>query len=255
MAFIQASFFSKALGTASTLWALIPEDAAGDIRVLTLLHGYSDDHTIWLRRTALERYTYGQDLAVIMPAVDHSYYCDEKRGRPYWDYVSRELPEVTEKLFRLAPGREGNFVAGLSMGGYGAMRLALTFPERYAAAGSFSGAVDIRRMAARKPDDAQRIFGGEDPEKTGADLYALMKMNASRPLRPRLYLSCGTEDFLYGEHCAFWPALEENGWDVTHREIPGRAHEWALWDDEVRRFIGLIAPEKKDPGKTKTAGR
>ena len=243
MAFIQASFFSKALGAASTLWALIPEDLAGEPRLLTLLHGYSDDHTIWMRRTALERYTYGQDLAVIMPAVDHSYYCNEKRGRPYWDYVSKELPEIVEKLFRLAPQREGCYVAGLSMGGYGAMRLALTYPERYAAAGSFSGAVDVRRMIARKPDDAERIFGGEDPALSGADLYALMKK--ASPVRPRLYLSCGTEDFLYGEHRAFWPALEENGWDVTHREIPGRAHEWPLWDSQVREFIGFIAPERQ----------
>ena len=242
MAFIQASFFSKALHTASTLWALIPEDLKGEPRLLTLLHGYSDDHTIWMRRTALERYTYGQDLAVIMPAVDHSYYCNEKRGRPYWDYVSKELPEVVEKLFRLAPQREGSYVAGLSMGGYGAMRLALTYPERYAAAGSFSGAVDVRRMLLRKPDDAERIFGGEDPAMSGADLYALMGKFA--PARPRLYLSCGTEDFLYGEHCAFWPALEENGWDVTHREIPGRSHEWPLWDDQVRGFIRFIAPDK-----------
>ncbi len=240
MAFIQAHFFSKTLNVVSAVWALLPEEGEEAPRVLTLLHGYSDDHTIWMRHTALERYAARKNLAVIMPAVNHSYYCNEACGERYWDYVSDELPRIARRLFGLDPARRDCFTAGLSMGGYGAMKLALTFPERYAAAGSFSGAVDVAGMAKRNPIRAERIFGDALIPGSENDLAALLKKNGPKKDKPRLYVSCGTEDFLYDSHCAFWPMLRENGWDVTHKEIPGRTHEWALWDEEIKAFIDFI---------------
>lgn len=247
MALLHVNFFSRALNVASSVDVILPEGdqgigvtASGDSalpRVLYLLHGYSDDQTIWQRRTSIERYAASHNLAVIMPAVNHSFYCNEQGGERYWDYIAHELPARMHRFFRLSNKPEDTFVAGLSMGGYGAMKLALNFPERFGAAASFSGAVDIITMADRKAADWKRIFGRRKAEGTDCDLFHLLKKNADAPHKPRLYVSCGTADFLYGQHLKFIPALKENGWDVTSYEEPGAVHEWGFWDREIAKFI------------------
>ena len=254
MAFLQIQFFSAALNVASTANVILPEanqgiglkaGAAQSLpKVLYLLHGYSDDHSIWMRRTSVERYAAKYNLAVIMPAVNHSFYCNEANGERYWDYVSEELPRTMHRFLRLSDRPEDTYAAGLSMGGYGAMRLALTYPERFAAAASFSGAVDFVRFVNSKTereDTWKRIFA--DPAKAAGsdcDTMALMKKNASAPRKPKLYVSCGTADFLYDQHQRFVPALRENGWDVTSFEKPGATHEWGFWDEEIKTFIDMI---------------
>ena len=250
MALLHVNFFSKALGVASSVEVILPETdqgigvtASGEAalpRVLYLLHGYSDDHTIWQRRTSVERYAASHNLAIIMPAVNHSFYCNEEHGERYWDYVSDELPRIMHRFFRLSDSPEDTFVAGLSMGGYGAMKLALTYPERFGAAASFSGAADIVSMSKRRSDDWSRIFGRKAVRGTDCDLFHLMKANADAPCKPRLYVSCGTADFLYGQHQRFVPALRRNGWDVTSYEEPDAVHEWGFWDREIAKFIALI---------------
>lgn len=256
MAFLQIQFFSAALNVASTVNVILPEANQGigmgsssgtaAPKVLYLLHGYSDDHSIWMRRTSVERYAANHQLAVIMPAVNHSFYCNEKHGERYWDYVSEELPRTMHRFLRLSDRPEDTYVAGLSMGGYGAMRLALTYPERFAAAASFSGAADISSLFDRHMEDgtAPRIFGEKTEIKgTEADLFHLMKVNGSAPKKPRLYVSCGTKDFLYDQHQRFVPALKECGWDVTRHDEPDAVHEWGLWDREIRKFIDFIYEE------------
>ncbi|MGX8706646.1 MAG: alpha/beta hydrolase [bacterium] len=256
MAFLQIQFFSDALNVASTVNVILPEANQGIgisaasarelPKVLYLLHGYSDDHSIWMRRTSVERYAAAHNLAVIMPAVNHSFYCNEAHGERYWDYVSAELPDTMHRFLRLSDRPEDTFVAGLSMGGYGAMRLALTYPERFAAAASFSGAVDITGIVKRHGEDGtgDRIFGNvTDISGTEVDTYYLMKKNAEAAHRPRLYVSCGTGDFLYEAHGKFVPALLKLGWDVTRHDEPDAVHEWGFWDREIERFIGFIYGE------------
>ena len=253
MALLHVNFFSRALGVASAVEVILPENdqgigvsAAGDAalpKVLYLLHGYSDDQTIWQRRTSVERYAARYNLAVVMPAVNHSFYCNEKHGERYWDYVADELPRQMQRFFRLSDKPEDTFVAGLSMCGYGAMKLALNHPERFGAAASFSGAVDIVTMSARKKDDWNRIFGRKKVEGTDCDLFHLMQQHADAPRKPRLYVSCGTADFLYGQHQKFVPALKENGWDVTSHEEEGTVHEWGFWDREIARVIPWMMGE------------
>lgn len=103
MAFLQVQFFSAVLNVASTVNVILPEPNMGigvqawaeggePPKVLYLLHGYSDDHSIWMRRTSVERYAASHNLAVIMPAVNHSFYTNEDVGERYWDYVATELP-------------------------------------------------------------------------------------------------------------------------------------------------------------------
>ncbi len=255
MALVQLQFFSKTLIVNTTVNVILPEagqdtetQTSGEKQelpgVLYLLHGYSDDQSAWTRRTSIERYVAGHPLAVVMPFVNHSYYCNEVYGERYWDFVSEELPQTIRHFFRVSDRPEDTYVAGLSMGGYGAMRLALTYPERFAAAGSFSGSVDlvyrIREMNEIGTRDWRKIFGDRELENSEIDTMYLMKKNAAAAAKPRLYVSCGTADFLYPLHRRFVPALKESGWDVTNYEEPDAIHEWGFWDRQIRTFIDFI---------------
>ena len=249
MALMQVHSFSEALKVQTTIYVIMPEAAQGigikasgeaePPKVLYLLHGYSDDHSIWLRRTSVERYAAAHNLAVVMPAVNHSFYCNEAMGERYWDYVAEELPAVMQRFFRLSDRPEDTFVAGLSMGGYGAMKLALTFPERFGAAASFSGAVDIaERSSVRASTEQTRIFGDVSAiPGSDNDLFHLLEKNAKATRKPRLYVSCGTADFLYHQHQKFVPAAKKADWDVTAYEEADVGHEWAFWDREIAKFI------------------
>lgn len=253
MALLHVSYFSDALNVQTSVDVILPEmkqgigvEASGGEalpKVLYLLHGYSDDHTIWQRRTSVERYAASRNLAIVMPAVNHSFYCNELYGEKYWDFVSEELPQVMHRFFRLSDRPEDTFVAGLSMGGYGAMKLALNHPERFGAAASFSGAVDIASSSKRHRDNWKRITGGKSIRGTENDLFHMLRENASAEHKPRLYVSCGTADFLYDQHQKFIPALKKAGWDVTHYEEPDAVHEWGFWDREIRKFIGFMFGE------------
>ena len=247
MALLHLVYFSDVLGVQTPVDVILPEgkqgigvEARGEAelpKVLYLLHGYSDDQTIWQRRTSVERYAAGHNLAIVMPGVNHSFYCNELYGERYWDYVSDELPRMMHRFFRLSDKPEDTFVAGLSMGGYGAMKLALNFPERFGAAASFSGAVDIASASRRNTQNWKRISGGKSVRGTENDLLHMLKVNSEAERKPRLYVSCGTADFLYGQHQKFIPLLKKNGWDVTHYEEPDAVHEWGFWDREIRKFI------------------
>lgn len=255
MAFFQIQSFSGVLNVATTVNVIMPEanqgiglltSAQNELpKVLYLLHGYSDDHSIWMRRTSVERYAASHNLAVIMPAVNHSFYCNEKYGERYWDYISEELPQTMSRFLKISTKREDTFVAGLSMGGYGAMRLALTYPERFAAAGSFSGAVDIveeiRYLSEEHKENWKRVLGDLDHLKgTEIDNMYMLVQNRNAVHKPRIYVSCGTADFLYPQHFPFVNALQDNGWEVTHYEKPEATHEWGFWDEQIKAFIEFI---------------
>src|ERR671939_265941 len=166
MVHLRCDFFSEALSLSTSMTVLLPQQTttqiglagravSGPPPVLYLLHGLSDDDTIWLRRTSIERYVAPLGLAVVMPQVHRSFYTDEAYGGRYWTFVSQELPELVGRFFRVSQRREDTFVAGLSMGGYGALKLALRRPERFAAAASLSGALGVMRRISGpgRPED------------------------------------------------------------------------------------------------------
>lgn len=253
MAFLQIQLFSEVLNLATSVNVILPQtnqgigiqasDQEALPKVLYLLHGYSDDHSTWMRRTSVERYASSHNLAVIMPAVNHSFYFNEMNGDKYWDYVSEELPVIMRNFLKISDRPEDTFVAGNSMGGYGAMRLALTYPERFAKAASLSGAVDVQAILDDHKEDSivRRLFGSyRDIRGMDADLYHLMEKNAGAENKPKLYVSCGTRDFLYADHKEFVLALKSNNWDVISHDEPGAIHEWGFWDKEIKKFIDLI---------------
>ncbi len=249
MALVTCDFFSDVLEVGCSMTVVLPqptEEQIGvegdavprtDFPVLYLLHGLSDDHTAWLRYTSVERYAAAAGLAVVMPAVGRSFYANERSGGRYFDFVSDELPQVVQNFFRVSQRPEDTYVAGLSMGGYGAMKLALTYPERYAAAASLSGALDLDELSSRpdRIDLFQRIFG--DTIGPADDLFALVAA-ADGPALPRLHVSTGTEDApgLVEGNRRFVAELTEAGADVTSDFRPGE-HVWQLWDDLLPEVI------------------
>jgi S-formylglutathione hydrolase FrmB len=208
--------------------------------VLYLLHGLSDDHTTWLRRTSVERYVDALGLAVVMPQVHRSFYTDQAYGGRYWTFLTEELPELVGSLFRVSDRREDTFVAGLSMGGYGAFKWALRHPERFAAAANLSGAVDIAglRTGRERPEDPrmfERIFGDRGPAGGEDDLHRLLDRATVADLPP-LYLCCGTDDPLIDANIAFRDRAVAAGADVTADFGPG-GHDWAYWDDRIQDVL------------------
>ena len=253
MALVYCHFFSQVLGQMGALSVLLPEPgpAGGDtgesVRypTLYLLHGLSDDHTVWLRRTSLERYLEGRRLAVVLPAAGRSFYTDALRGQRYWSFVSEELPRLARHLFPLSARREENFAAGLSMGGYGAFKLALAHPERFAAAASLSGALDVARLVeeeqAAGTSELQDIFGPAERLAHSPDnLFHLAAQLVRRPgPRPALYQWCGTGDFLHADNVRFRDRAAALGLALTSEEGPG-GHDWACWDAQIRRVLDWL---------------
>jgi S-formylglutathione hydrolase FrmB len=250
MALIHCNYTSEVLGLGRSMDVILPHDlpprkAAGrKAPVLWLLHGLSDDHTAWQRRTSIERYASERGLAVVMPSVDRGFYTDMAAGPRWWTHVSEELPRLVAAMFPVSARREETFVAGLSMGGYGAFKLALRQPRRFAAAASLSGALDARlrtaeRREGRDPAEMQRIFGkgarGFDPAN---DLFGLAK-RLKPAACPRLFQGCGTEDFLYGENLRFRDHAQALKLPLTYEEGPGE-HEWGYWDRMIRRVLDWL---------------
>jgi S-formylglutathione hydrolase FrmB len=259
MIFNEIKFFSETLGMLSSMYVLIPHRTIAEMkskrapkyRTLYLLHGHSDDHTAWQRYTSIERYAEDLHLAVVMPAVHLSFYNDMAHGQKYWQFISEEVPMLVRGLFSLSSRREDNFVAGLSMGGYGAFKLALTYPERFAAAASLSGATDINEVVKIKKHDREnkawieemRTVFGDLSKVPGSkhDLFALAKKAAKAPLKPRLYQCCGTEDDLYPDNVRFRDAVQKLPFDLTYEEGPGE-HNWVYWDQMIQRALAWMFP-------------
>jgi putative tributyrin esterase len=254
MAFIDCHFFSETLGMSSSMYVILPQATRGQIGmvgqssgrtthpVLFLLHGLSDDHTIWLRRTSIERYAAAYGVAIVMPNVHRSFYTDMEQGHKYWSFVSEELPAIARSFFPLAEERERTFAAGLSMGGYGAFKLGLTHPERFAAVASLSGALDAQSIARqRDPIEFGRMFGNLDGiPGSPNDLFALAdRLKQSGAPQPRLYQCCGTEDFLYQDNLRFRDHIKQLGLELTYEEEPG-THDWGYWDMKIQRVLSWL---------------
>ena len=255
MALIRCEFFSEALELSTSMTVILPERAEGRIGVagwptveeppvLYLLHGLSDDDGIWLRRTSIERYAAPLGLAVVMPQVHRSFYTDQACGGRYWTFLSEELPELVASFFRVSQRPEDTFVAGLSMGGYGAFKWALRRPGAFAAAASLSGVMDVARLQRDGvfPDVLRTTFGDASVAGTDEDLLHLLDESEPAGL-PRLYLCCGTEDDLLDDNRRFIDAARRRGVDLVFDLDPG-GHEWGYWDAHIRDVLDWLPLER-----------
>ncbi len=246
MAFIRCSFFAQTLGIQTELYAVIPEAVthSGPFPVIWLYHGMSGNHSSWVRSSAVERYAEQYGTAVVMPDAQRSYFTDIHAGGAYWRFISEEVIEKARIFLPLSHKREHNAAAGLSMGGFGAFKLALTRPELICAAGSFSGVLDIpARLGMNRgdPEEFKRIFGPpEEVPGTISDLPFLASRTYDPASLPRLFQCCGSDDIYLENNRRFKQAADKAGIPVAYREDPGFDHQWEYWDLMLREFLPWV---------------
>ncbi len=214
-------------------------------KVLYLLHGISDDASGWQRKSAIETLAAPYGLVVVMPSAGRSFYSDLPNGQKYFTYLTEELPQYLADVFGLAPRREDTFIAGNSMGGYGAFKAALLRPELYSAAASFSGFLSLAFLKAfpndpRIPEfvslfgDLDKLTGGEH------DPLTWLKRAARNPAAlPRLSIACGRQDDLYPLNRLFYSTCQSLGINADYHEEDA-GHDWTFWNAQIQRFLKAV---------------
>ena len=251
MAFVNLKFYSETLKMQSEISVIIPQrSATGEIGITTgansegkykclyLLHGLSDDHTIWARRTSIERYAQEYGIAVVMPCGARSFYTNMKYGGAYYDYIAKEVPRIVREFFNISDKREDNAIAGLSMGGYGALKIGMRESDFFFAAAGLSSVADIKDFIAidRYSDVAAPIFGDEKNVDNNEDLFYLASELEKKSVKPRLYMGVGKQDFLYSANQRLRAHIEGLNLDFTYRESDG-IHSWIFWDEYIRYVL------------------
>ncbi len=244
MILTELRFPSRVLGMRATMNVLLPENADGPFATFYLLHGLSDDHTGWQRWTRLENYAGNLPLAIVMPQGFRGFYTNNNAGPRYFDYVIEDVIGTAERYLPLKRERASRCIGGLSMGGYGALRIGLARPELFASINSHSGAVMAGTYGQRKDgpvSNAEWIATfGTEPAGTDHDLLTLARRVHTAPMKPNILIDCGVDDFLIGQNRDFEAQLNSIGLDHTYREFPG-IHNWDYWDLHIRDALAFHA--------------
>lgn len=269
MALIQMNILSKSLMRTVDVDVILPIDKiafpgasapkSGNFKTLYLLHGIFGSQHDWLSSTRIQRWAEDQNLAVVMPAGENMFYVDQPGSHAmYGEFIGKELPELMEKTFPLSHKREARYIAGLSMGGYGALRNGLKYADHFSRIGAFSAAANVVH-ADDWTNDAPIFFEGRDyAEAVFSDLSTLkdsdrnplwsMKqlVNKKQPL-PEIYMACGTKDPLYKPNIKLRDGFISCGANVTWDEA-AYGHEWTFWDQEVEKFLQWLPLDEGDAG-------
>lgn len=260
MAWSTLHWRSDILGKQTTAQVLLPETGTGPFPVFYLLHGLSDDSSLWLRRSRIEWYVRDLPLIVVMPDGYRSFYTKPVAGPDFAQHIGVELPTFIERNFHARSERAARAIGGLSMGGYGALRIGLGYSDRFCSVNSHSGAVgwgnfDYKlgpaappSLAGRGPEflrELNQIFG-DDPRGTDHDLGCQARRALAAGDLPELLIDCGTEDFLIEDNRTFHAELESSKVPHVYREFPG-AHTWDYWDTHVQDALAFHARNLKLP--------
>ncbi|MCI8625298.1 MAG: acetylesterase [Lachnospiraceae bacterium] len=272
MALIEVNFISKALLRTVSFRAILPldkipldrkgteaEKEKKTFKTLYLLHGGYGNDTDYISGTRIQRWAEERNLAVIMPAGENHFYLDQEDTQEYYgQFVGKELVEFTRQLFPLSEKREDTFIAGLSMGGYGALVNGLKYADTFGAIGLFSAGVIledileetdfIRRVGWKRPF-WERVFGPKEALRgSDRDYYALLrKLQEEKKEIPQIFIAIGTSDSLYKRNQEFKQFLEEQQVSFTYREDEG-GHEWDFWDRYIKEFLEWLPLEAKWQG-------
>lgn len=244
MAWIQCEFFAHSIEKMSSLMVLMPEGMGrGPFPVLYLLHGLSDNHTCWQRRTSLERYVGGRPLIVVTPDAHRSFYVNGPEGSAalaYEDHIVKDVVGFVDDTFPTRRGRAGRALAGLSMGGYGSLMLALRHPGQFCCASSLSGALYFGH--ARRGNDHPELMEPLGVALRGGpyDIFDRAEAVVGQKNRPALRADCGRQDFLIKHNRLFRSHCKKIGYPLIYKEYPGE-HNWDYWDAHLLESIDFVA--------------
>lgn len=259
MTLINVHFKSNVLHRSTSLSAIVPEVIENlnkkSFPVLYLLHGMGDDYTKWFRRTNVEQFVRNKELIVISADFETSFYSNMKYGDKYWDFLTKELPQVCSKLFPISPLPQDHYVAGMSMGGFGAFKLGLNEPSKFHMVASFSGVMDLNKFFRKNDTDLlkklnlvgnsdylssvyRQDFGDSDISKSPNDLKYLLNHQTGE--LPQLFQYCGTEDPLFPinkEFADYANSLK----NINYLFITTTgSHEWNYWNKCIEDFLNKI---------------
>ena len=203
--------------------------------VVYLLHGFANNHAQWTGYTNVELYAEERRIAIVNISAENKAYA-KVGADDFKRFVSEELPEFLTNYFPISDKPEETYIAGLSMGGYGALMHGLTHPERYRAIGAFSAGLSIN-PAVFAADPSAKLRPRRAPSTMCVRLPRGL-LTTARSSRPST--ACGMDDFLFADNQAFVAELTELGADVTWKEVPGFGHEWRFWDQQVEQFLDWI---------------
>lgn len=255
MATLTATFQSKELMRKVSFSAIIPTSTKSlydpesteekdkyPLKTLFLLHGWDGNHEDWIQNTRIVELSTKYQIAIILPSGENSFYVDHPNHNNYGKFISEELVREVRRLFPLSEDRENTWIAGLSMGGYGALRNGLTYSETFGKIAAFSSRLftkddpyhDLKEdnpinYRIRAIIDSNSF---EDLPKD-MDLYEIVK---KANFNPELFLACGTEDHLYEENWAFHRYLEDSGIEHEYIESAGE-HNWNFWSTYIEKAI------------------
>lgn len=252
---LRGNLFSTTLDMDSGITVITPEEPQENPPQLALvLHGLNSGSDSWANSSMLPTYAKNYNVLFVMPEVGRSYYTDMHYGQRFFSYVARELPQLCRKTFNTATGPENTTVIGASMGGYGALKCALSHPEQFGACCAFSsGSLYTKEFLDRvkKIGDWDKIAGlmgpqriadfhaiyGDDLEVKPEDELALVAQKASKkPAPPRFYCACGTDDGFLHYNRRFNDELKSLGFDVTYEEWKG-GHDWTFFDEALKKAL------------------
>lgn len=249
MGLFSGNLYSQSLRQTTHVNIIVPDESEdfwpivqGTPRVLYLLHGLGSDCDEWPRFSKIEAYAKLYNFWVIMPEVQRSFYTNTAFGPAYLSYVAEELPKLVNKFFCVSADCSRTFIAGESMGGYGAAKIGLTYPYSFAGIGMLSAVCDLSIISGTKSllswegtaiPEEQAYFGCEGPV---ADELVCLAKNVNPQIRPLLVQCCGNEDFLLEQNRLFSKNLNDIGWEHSYFEAGGD-HNFLFWDSAIVRVI------------------
>lgn len=255
MALIQVNYLSKALFREVPLNVILPVDRfdAGantylngkehKYKTLYLLHGLLGNYTDWVSQTRIQRWAEEKNLAVVMPSGDNAFYLNSRTPwNDYGRFIGEELVEVTRRMFPFSDKREDTFIAGLSMGGFGALRNGIVYSDTFSYVAGLSAAVHIFENTSEEANNG--LFDNiEKASKTNRNPYvAVEEMLSGGHKIPELYMACGTKDDLMPANIAFRDFLRTKGLKVTWDE-EDYGHDWDFWDSQIKKVLDWLPLE------------
>lgn len=259
MALIQTSFFSNSLGRVSTFNLILPNDVhpmmtngnehyLRPMKTLYLLHGYSGYCNDWLMGSNVQEMAGKYNIAIVMPSAENSFYLNHKgTGSKFEQLVGEEIVEYTRRTFGLSDKKEDTFINGLSMGGFGAIRTGLKFPQTFGKIAGLSSALIIHDIHGIKVgfdngfadyDYYYKVFGELEHlelSENNPEVIVKQRLESQEQIQP-IYMACGTEDFLIENNRNFSRFLIDNGVKVDYFESPG-IHDWKFWNEYLEPSI------------------
>jgi putative tributyrin esterase len=245
------SVYSSATDSYRRFNVILPKDYdQSEVRypVLYLLHGYSGNHYDWVNKTGIINYLEDLKLIVVLPEAGNSWYVNSPfyKNRNYEDFVIKELITFVERKYRVISTRHGRSIAGLSMGGYGAIKFGLKYPNYFYLVGSLSGAFNWRQLMDRsRYSVAQSIieaFGEKKSEHWDRNDVFVLVDSLINKVQPYFYISCGSDDEVEGllsSNRDFVKLIQSKQIRYEYHELPG-GHNWLFWDREIKNFLRLF---------------